>query len=79
VPVVAAAHGGLPEMLRDGETGLLVTPGDPAALASALRSLADDPARAERIGGAAASDMAARFTAERMLAAVQAHYDALLG
>ena len=78
VPVVAAAHGGLPEMLRDGETGLLVTPGDPAALASALRSLADDPARAQRIGAAAASDVAARFSAERMLEAVHAHYDALL-
>jgi glycosyltransferase involved in cell wall biosynthesis len=78
VPVVAAAHGGLPEMLRDGDTGLLVTPGDPAALASALRSIADDPARARRIGDAAASDVAARFSAGRMLTAVQAHYDALL-
>ena len=54
VPVVAAAHGGLPEMLRDGETGLLVEPGDPAALARALRSLADDPDRARRLGAAAA-------------------------
>ena len=53
-------------------------PGDPAALASALRSLADDPARAQRIGDAAAADVAARFSAERMLEAVQAHYDALL-
>ena len=78
VPVVATAHGGLPEMLRDGETGVLVRPGDPAALASALRSLADDPARARRLGQAAASDVAARFSAERMLAAVQAQYDALL-
>jgi glycosyltransferase involved in cell wall biosynthesis len=78
VPVVAAAHGGLPEMLRDGDTGVLVTPGDPTALASALRSLADDAARAKRIGDAAAKDVAARFTAERMLEAVQAHYDALL-
>jgi len=78
VPVVAAAHGGLPEMLRDGETGLLVEPGDPRALATALRSLADDPARAAALGAAAATDVAARFSAARMLAAVQAHYDALL-
>jgi len=78
VPVVAAAHGGLPEMLRDGETGLLVEPGDPRALAAALRSLADDPARAEALGAAAANDVRARFSAERMLAAVQAHYAALL-
>jgi glycosyltransferase involved in cell wall biosynthesis len=78
VPVVAAAHGGLPEMIRDGETGLLVEPGDPTALASALRSLADDPGRAHTIGAAAAADVSARFSAERMLAAVQAQYDALL-
>ena len=79
VPVVAAAHGGLPEMLRDGETGLLVEPGDAGALAAALRSLADEPSRAEQLGAAAAADVAGRFSAERMLAAVQAHYEALLG
>jgi glycosyltransferase involved in cell wall biosynthesis len=79
VPVVAAAHGGLPEMLRDGQTGLLVEPGDPAALAAALRSLADDPARAHDLGAAAAADVAARFSAKRMLAAIQAQYEALLG
>ena len=78
VPVVAAAHGGLPEMIRDGETGLLVQPGDPRALAEGLRSLAEDPARAAGIGAAAAADVSVRFSAERMLAAVQAHYDALL-
>lgn len=79
VPVVAAAHGGLPEMLRDGQTGLLVEPGDPRALAAALRSLADDPARAAALGAAAATDVAARFSAERMLDAVQAQYADLLG
>jgi glycosyltransferase involved in cell wall biosynthesis len=78
VPVVAAAHGGLPELLRDGETGVLVEPGDAHALASALRALADDPGRARSLGAAAAADVAARFPSERMLTAVQAHYDALL-
>jgi glycosyltransferase involved in cell wall biosynthesis len=78
VPVVAAAHGGLPEMLRDGETGLLVEPGDAGALASALRSLAEDPGRARRLGDAAAADVAERFSSDRMVAAVQAQYEALL-
>lgn len=78
VPVVAAAVGGLPEMLRDGETGVLVEPDDPAALAAALRRLADDPATARRLGAAAAADVGERFTAERMLTAVQQEYDALL-
>ena len=78
VPVVAAAHGGLPEMLRDGETGLLVPPGDAKALARALRRLADDPALARRLGEAAAADVTARFTPELMLEQIQAEYDALL-
>jgi glycosyltransferase involved in cell wall biosynthesis len=54
-------------------------PGDPGALASALRALADDPAHARQLGDAAAADVAVHFTAERMLAAVQSQYDALLG
>lgn len=78
VPVVAAAHGGLPEMLRDGETGLLVEPGDPVALAAALRSLADDPERARRMGAAAAADVTTRFPPERMLTSLQDTYEALL-
>lgn len=78
IPVVAAAHGGLPEMLRDGDTGILTPPGDAGALASALRELADDPARARRIGQAAAADVPARFSAERMLDRVQQEYAALL-
>ena len=78
VPVVASAHGGLPEMLRDGETGLLVQPGDHVALAKALRELADDPARARRMGEAAAADVARRFPRERLLARVHETYEDLL-
>ena len=77
LPVVAASHGGLPEIVVDGETGLLVPPGDPAALARALRSLADDPERARRMGEAAAADVRERFGTPRMLAAVQALYEQL--
>jgi glycosyltransferase involved in cell wall biosynthesis len=79
VPVVAAAHGGLPEMLRDGETGLLVEPGDPVALAEALRDLADDRERSRRIGAAASADVAERFPPERMLERIQQIYDELTG
>ncbi len=42
VPVIAARAGGLPEICRDGETGLLVPPGDPDALAGAMNLLLDD-------------------------------------
>lgn len=73
-PVVAASHGGLPEIVREGETGLLVPPGDPRALANALRELADDPARRQRMGTAAAADARQRFGVERMLDEVEALY-----
>ncbi|MEP7022948.1 MAG: glycogen synthase [Actinomycetota bacterium] len=48
--VVASRVGGIPEVVADGETGLLVPPDDPAALAAALNSLVSDPARAEALG-----------------------------
>jgi len=51
-PVVASAIGGLPDVIVDGETGLLVPPGDPAALRLALRELLLDPARRTRMGEA---------------------------
>ncbi|MDP1847981.1 MAG: glycosyltransferase [Solirubrobacteraceae bacterium] len=76
--VVAANHGGLPEMLEDGVTGRLVTPGDPAALASALAALRRDPAARERLGGAAATTTRARFSPARLLERTQALYDGLL-
>jgi glycosyltransferase involved in cell wall biosynthesis len=77
VPVVAAAHGGLTEIVTDGETGLLTPPRDPAALAHALRRLADDTALVTRLGEAAARDTRARFSRERMLARVEEIYDRL--
>lgn len=75
LPVVAAAHGGLTEIVRDGDTGLLVPPGDPAALASALARLAAEPALARRLGQAAAADARERFALPRMLDEVQALYE----
>jgi glycosyltransferase involved in cell wall biosynthesis len=78
-PVVGSAHGGLPELVRDGETGLLVEPGDPAALAGALRELADDGERARRLGDAGARAARHHSDCEQMLGAVQALYDRVLG
>jgi starch synthase len=48
--VVGSAVGGIPEVVGDGATGLLVAPDDPGALASALNSLLADPGRAEAMG-----------------------------
>jgi glycosyltransferase involved in cell wall biosynthesis len=73
--VVAANHGGLPEILRDGTTGMLVTPGEPAALAAALVRLHAEPALRERLGAAAADDVRARFAPAALLHRTQALYD----
>jgi glycosyltransferase involved in cell wall biosynthesis len=76
--VVASNHGGLPEILRDHETGRLVPPGDPVALAGVIAELAAAPAERERLGAAAAQDVARRFATGRMLSEIQALYDRLL-
>ena len=77
LPVIASAHGGATELVRHGQTGLLVAPGDPMALARALRSLADDPASARRMGEAGRRDVGERFSLDRMLAELQELYDRL--
>jgi glycosyltransferase involved in cell wall biosynthesis len=51
-PVIASAVGGLRDIVVDGETGLLVPPGDADALCDALRTLLADPARRARMGDA---------------------------
>ena len=62
-PVVAAAAGGTPELVADGETGLLVPPRDADALARALDELLSDPARARRLGEAGRERALAEFSA----------------
>ena len=75
---MAAAHGGLPEIVHDRETGRLVVPGDAPALARVLAELAADPAQRERLGTAAAADVADRFSQDRLLERIQALYDEVL-
>lgn len=67
-PVVASRVGGIPDAVTDGETGLLVPPGDAAGLADAIASLAAAPDRRRRLGAAARACVHNRFTLTRMLA-----------
>jgi glycosyltransferase involved in cell wall biosynthesis len=78
LPVVATAVAGIPEVVRDGETGLLVPPADAAALTAALASLVADPAQRQRLGAAARDFARPRFGVESYVAAVTGLYDRLL-
>src|SRR5207247_1343444 len=61
-PVVASAVGGILEVVVDGETGILVPPADPAALAAALTRVLDDPALGRRMGQAGRKRVEAQFS-----------------
>jgi glycosyltransferase involved in cell wall biosynthesis len=77
LPVITTAVGALPEAVTQGETGWIVPPDDPAALAEALRGLAADRTELSRLSVQAAAVGAGRFSAEvnyrRLIEAVQGH------
>jgi glycosyltransferase involved in cell wall biosynthesis len=66
-PVIATAVAGTPELVRDGETGLLVPPRSPDALAGALSSLAGDPIRRRQMGERGRRRVEEWFEASRAL------------
>lgn len=76
-PVVATAVGGTPELVFDGETGLLVPAGDVTALTAALDELLADPTRARALGVAGRRRFEERFTLETMTRRVLALYEGL--
>lgn len=78
LPVVASEVGGLPEVVRPGETGLLVSPGDPSALAEALARLLDHSGERELFGSTGSMMVREQFTRERMAAETCAVYERLL-
>ena len=77
--VVASDVGGVSELVVDGETGLLVPPEDPEALARALGALLSDPARRERMGEAGRSRATQRFGLDQMVSSYESLYAELLG
>jgi glycosyltransferase involved in cell wall biosynthesis len=75
-PVVATAVGGVSEVVRDGENGLLVPPRDAGALAAALRRLVDEPDLRGRLAAAAAPSVEP-LAEERLLAVIEERLQAL--
>ena len=73
-PVVATRAGGTPEVVVDGETGLLVRPGDVEGLAAALQRLAADPALRRRMGSAGQARAKERHGVDGMVKAYEALY-----
>ena len=71
-PVVATRGGGVTEIIRDGETGLLVPPGDASALAAALGTILSDPALAQRLGQSGREDVSDRFSLQETCRSVSA-------
>lgn len=75
VPVAATRVGGVPSVVDDGRTGLLVPPGDPAALAAALDRLLGDPDLARELGAHGRERTLARFSLDRLVGDIAALYD----
>ena len=73
-PVIASAVGGLPEIVADGETGLVVPPADVGALADAIVALAGDLPRAAEMGAVGRVRALAEFTPERCVERIEALY-----
>ena len=76
LPVVATRVGGTPEVVVDGETGLLVHPGSPAELAQAILSLLQDPERSRQMGVRARQRIEQHFDVRHMVEKYEAMYAA---
>jgi len=78
-PVVGTTVGGIPEVIRPGETGLLAPPKDPQALAQALRQLREHPELRQEMGRRGRDLVVQKYSLEQMAASVEAVYDRVWG
>lgn len=74
-PVVASKTGGIPDLVRHGENGLLVQPGSPASLETALEQILTDPSLRSRLGAGAARSLRPEHSADRMVSEIHRFYD----
>ena len=77
-PVVATRVGGIPDLVDDGVTGILIEPADSEALAGALIALLKDDALRLAMGKAAKNKIDAKFSAAVMVNAIQDVYEGLI-
>jgi colanic acid/amylovoran biosynthesis glycosyltransferase len=75
LPVVATRHGGIPEAVIEGVSGILVAEGDTEALATALAQLATEPARYAQMSVAAREGVVAKFDSAAQARRLEALYD----
>ncbi len=78
-PVVATAAGGVPEVVEEKVTALLVPPGDAGALAGAIQTLLNDPVRARAMGQAGRRRVEEQYTLRRHAEQIEAVYREVLG
>ncbi|MEX2108311.1 MAG: glycosyltransferase family 4 protein [Solirubrobacterales bacterium] len=78
LPVVATEVGGLPELVRDGETGVLIPPRNPAALATAIGGLLGDSQRRRDMGRAGMRMREDEYGIDAFIQRLEALYDGLL-
>jgi len=78
LPVVSTAVGGVPELVREGVTGLLVPSEDAGALAQAMQALVDDPVRRQAMGAAARQHAVAHFDIRHTVRGYEQLYETLL-
>jgi glycosyltransferase involved in cell wall biosynthesis len=78
VPVVAAAVGGVPELIEDGRTGRLVHSRNPADFADAIDQLLEHPDEAENMAREAGAHVRAHLTTEAMVDGYRSLYNELL-
>jgi glycosyltransferase involved in cell wall biosynthesis len=78
LPVVSTAVGGVPELVRAGETGLLVPSEDAGALAQAMQALVDDPARRQAMGAAARQHAVEHLDIRHTVRGYEQLYESLL-
>ncbi len=78
-PVIATSVGGVPSIVHDGETGMLVAPGDPDAIAKAISWMIDNPQTAAAYGESGRALIESDYGIERMVRDTESVYDEVLG